>query len=261
MPAEHASLTQESRANRAADDMAHLATRYGWLAAGLGLAALFAMQRGWVSGYAWHAITVFVLWLTAAAVLLHLAYAENDPHAFAKRADGRLPLWGRIVLLPFYVPFWIRQIALTFFSGESATDQLVPGVYIGRRPIRRSDFPPEVTVIVDLAAECASATVARDDSVRTISFPVLEAGVRGAGDLVACIDALPEQGVLIHCAQGHGRTGFFACAFLLRRGVVQNLSEAIALLTHARPKAKLRQAQILFLRREEAFLTGRNASK
>ena len=255
------SVTKETRACRAADDMAHLATRYGWLALVLGLGALIAMQRGMVRGYVWHTITVCVLWLTASAVLLHLAYAENDHHAFAKRDDGRLPLWVRIVLLPFYLPFRMRQIALTVFSSESATDQLIPGVYIGRRPIRRSDFPQDVTVIVDLAAECAAANVVRDGSVRIVSFPVLEAGVRGVSDLVACIDALPEQGILIHCAQGHGRTGFFACAFLLRRGEVQNLSEALALLTSVRPRAKLRQAQINFLRREETYLTGRNPSK
>ena len=255
------SLKTDSRVKSGAADMAHLASRYGWLSIVFGLASLGAIQRGMVRGYTWHTVTVFLLWCTASAVLLHLAYEENDPHAFAKRSDGSLPIWARIVLLPFYIPFWIRQIALNVFSSEPATNQLIPGVYIGRRPVRREDVPQGTLVVIDLAAECAVAAAVQKRSVSPVSFPILEAGVRSASDLVACIDDLPEQGVFIHCAQGHGRTGFFACAFLLRRGVVQNLPEALALLADVRPKAKLRQAQIKFLQREESFLSGRRVSE
>lgn len=255
------SLKTDSRVKSGAADMAHLASRYGWLAIVLGLASLGAIQRGMVRGYTWHTITVVLLWCTASAVLLHLAYEENDPHAFAKRAEGSLPLWARIVLLPFYAPFWMRQIALSVFSREPASNQLIPGVYIGRRPVRCGDVPNGTSVVVDLAAECAVATAVWKSPAFAVSFPILEAGVRSVSDLVACIDGLPEQGIFIHCAQGHGRTAFFSCAFLLRRGVVHNLSEALAMVARVRPRATLRHAQISFLRREEAFLSGREASE
>ena len=70
---------------------------------------------------------------------------------------------------------------------------------------------------------------------------------RTADELNACIDALPETGVYIHCAQGHGRTGFFACALLLRRGLAATAAEAEARVVAARPGVKLRQAQRAFL--------------
>lgn len=251
----------DDRIKSGAADMAHLALRYGWLTVLLGIVSLAAIQRGMVRGYTWHTVTVFLLWFTASAVILYLAYAENDPYAFVKRADGRIPLWVYFFLLPFYIPFWFRQIVLNVFSRESVADQLIPGVYIGRRLLRSRDLPEGTLVVVDLAAECAVREAARARSDRVISFPILEAGVRSAADLIACIDSLPEAGIYIHCAQGHGRTGFFACVLLLRRGVVENFSEALVLLKRVRPRAVLRQAQINFLNREEAFLAGRETSQ
>lgn len=230
----------------------HLARRYGYLAGVLALISLVSLQRGYCVGHGWHLATVVSLWCTGAAVVLFLGYEENDPTCLGKHEDGRLPLMSWIVFLPYLVPLWTRQLFLTTLCRENANDKLLDGVFIGRRPTRAKEIPSGTTVCVDLAAEFPASRAELKYGGRYLSFPILEASVRSCEALIACIDSLPESGLYIHCAQGHGRTGFFSCALLLRRGTVKTLPQAEALVTRVRPGVKLRKAQREFLLAHEA---------
>ncbi len=232
----------------------HLSRRYGYLAFALALVSFVSIQRGIVVGNGWYIATFVSLWCTGAAALLFLGYEENDPTCFSKHEDGRLPAISWIVFLPYLIPLWTRQIILTTMSQENRNDKLMDGVFIGRRPTRPRDIPSETTVCVDLAAEFPASRTELRYGGRYVSFPILEASFRSCDALIACIDLLPESGLYIHCAQGHGRTGFFSCALLLRRGTVKNLPEAEALVTRVRPGVKLRKAQREFLLAHEAAL-------
>ncbi len=236
--------------------VAHLSKRYGYLAAALALVSLYAMQRD-VLGRGWPPATIAALWCTSAAVMLHLGYGENDHACFGKREDGRVPSMYWIVFLPYLIPLWIRQIALTALSREKKCAELLDGVSIGRRPGRTRDIPPGTEVCVDLAAEFPASRAELGYGGRYVSFPILEASYRSCGDLNACIDSLPGSGIYIHCAQGHGRTGFFSCALLLRRGRATTLPEALEMLAGVRPGVKLRKAQIAFLEANAACLKAR----
>ena len=226
--------------------VAHMSTRYGYLAAVLALVSFFAIQQG-VLGKGWPVATIVVLWCTSATVMLHLGYGENDHTCFGKRENGRVPLMYWIVFLPYLIPLWCRQFALTVLSREKKYAQLLDGISIGRRPVRTSDIPQGTEVCVDLAAEFPASRAELKCGGTYVSFPILEASYRSCEDLNACIDSLPESGIYIHCAQGHGRTGFFACALLLRRGRVKTLPEALELIAKVRPGVKLRKAQVAFL--------------
>ena len=226
---------------------AHLARRYGALASVLAAAAAVCLVLAYHRGGVWHPATLLGLWFTACAALVAHAYAENDPDAFGKGADGRMPPLFTLGCLPYAMPLWLRQFALVRFSREPRWNRLADGIWIGRRPERPNDLPDGATVCMDRAAELSAARFLRSWSGRYVSFPILEASARTADDLNACIDALPETGVYIHCAQGHGRTGFFACALLLRRGLAATAAEAEARVVAARPGVKLRQAQRAFL--------------
>jgi protein-tyrosine phosphatase len=52
----------------------------------------------------------------------------------------------------------------------------------------------------------------------------------------------------VHCAQGHGRSGLFAIAFLAERNRIQSLDEGLALIKAARPGVGLNSTQVQFLR-------------
>ena len=53
--------------------------------------------------------------------------------------------------------------------------------------------------------------------------------------------------VLIHCAQGHGRTGLVTAAVLIAFGGIQTAGDAIAMIQAVRPGVELNKAQRLIL--------------
>lgn len=239
--------TMDETSQKGSHPVSHLARRYGYLAFALALVSFVSIQRGVVVGHGWYLATLVSLWCTGAAVLLFLGYEENDPTCFGKHEDGRLPLMSWIVFLPYLIPLWTRQLILTTMSRENSSDKLLDGVFIGRRPTHACSIPSGTEVCVDLAAEFPASRAELKYGGQYVSFPILEASVRSCEALITCIDSLPVSGLYIHCAQGHGRTGFFSCALLLRRGTVKTLPEAESLVTRVRPGVKLRKAQREFL--------------
>lgn len=220
----------------------HIYARYSNLFLVLMVISIILVQRGVVvGGYIYYIPMIISLWCAAAAGLLSNAYQVNEPLAFGKQETGEQVWYGKLSFLPYLIPLWIRQFIITRCTKEPAYNELLPGIFIGRRLSKASQLPEGCTTIVDLAAEFPESK-----SIRKLtgyrSFPILEASVRSKEELREFIATLPERGIYIHCGQGHGRTGFFAAAFLLERGYAKTLEEAEAKLVAARPKLKLRKS-------------------
>jgi protein-tyrosine phosphatase len=74
--------------------------------------------------------------------------------------------------------------------------------------------------------------------------PILDAAAPPLDELQAAIERVAtSERVLIHCAQGHGRTGLFAAALLLRRGLADTPEQALARVTAVRPGVRLSKPQ------------------
>lgn len=220
----------------------HIYARYSNLLFVLLVVSIFFIQRGIVrGGYIYYIPMIISLWCATAAGLLSSAYQTNDSLAFGKLDNGTQPWYAKLSFLPYLIPLWIRQFIITRCTKEPAYNELLPGIFIGRRLSKASQLPEGCTTIVDLAAEFPEAK-----SIRKLpgykSFPILEASVRSKEELREFIATLPERGIYIHCGQGHGRTGFFSAAFLLERGYAKTLEEAEAKLVAVRPKLKLRKS-------------------
>lgn len=195
-----------------------------------------------------HILCVGLLWCTLAVGVVAYAYKMNDCTIFGKTDGGRLSPSAVFVLLPYLAVHRLRHFFVTVVSRENRADLLLPGIYMGSRPASASSMPQSVTVCVDLSAEFPEhRSVSVNSRIRYISFPILEASVRKIDDLLSCIDALPESGIYIHCSQGHGRTGFFCAALLLRRGLTADVSGAESFLQSRRPALRLRKGQRKFL--------------
>ena len=220
----------------------HIYKRYSNLFLVLMLISIVLIQRGVVKGgIVYYGPMIITLWGAMIAGFLSNAYQTNDSLAFGKRENGTIAWYGVFSFLPYMVPLWIRQFIITRCTSEPAYNELLPGIYIGRRLSKASQLPASCVTIVDLAAEFAEArSIRRLDGYK--SFPILEASVCSEKDLREFINSLPERGIYIHCGQGHGRTGFFAAAFLLQRGYVKTLEEAEAMLKAVRPRLKLRKS-------------------
>lgn len=217
----------------------------GWLFVLLGL--LFAGLGVGIleQGGSW--LALWALWPALSFWIVSAAYLGVGPKLLGKRADGSLPAWRVIALLPYFVFTWTVWRLLRL-SAEPTYDRVAPGLYLGRLPLR-GEVPDDVGLVVDLTAEFPR-TKAAPPGADYLLLPTLDAFVP---DLAACevlvraVAAHPGP-AYVHCAQGHGRSALIAAAVLLQRGTVSTVDDAIAMLKRARPRINLSSSQRAMLR-------------
>lgn len=183
-------------------------------------------------------------WPCVSFLLLSFAYARGSVRIFGKRADGsRAPANG--VLLSAFILFgravWELQ---TRFSREPAAHAVGDALLVARR-LRSHEIPENVSTIIDLTSEFLDPA-----SIRALPgyrcLPILDAGTpqpEALAELVRRIALPPEGRLLIHCANGHGRAGLVAAAWLLARGLASSPAHALGMLRAARPRIRLRRCQ------------------
>lgn len=215
---------------------------------GVGLAAAAYGARPW---------GLILLWPAANALLLAVLYACNLPRGLCKRSRGGLS-WGA---WPAHAPFFLFRHAVAFaqirFLPEPACQEVAPGLWIARR-LRPGEIPQEVPRsfrrIVDLTAEFAEPrAIATEPGWRWI--PILDAGVPTASSKRKLEALAREWGeapgpMLIHCAQGHGRSAMAAAWLLVRTGRAASVDAALAQIQSVRPGAKVGRNQRRWLEKE-----------
>ncbi|HSG71404.1 MAG TPA: dual specificity protein phosphatase family protein, partial [Planctomycetaceae bacterium] len=85
-----------------------------------------------------------------------------------------------------------------------------------------------------------------DDSskYRYIAFPILDASTPDIPKLDLLLTDLADvEGLYIHCAEGHGRTGLVASCFILKYGIASNPKEALECIQEHRPLIRLNASQ------------------
>ena len=160
---------------------------------------------------------------------------------FGKR-DGVMQPWAVLLLLPYLAYMWGLWHLMRLFGREDPVNALAPGLWIGRR-LTPGEVPDGVAAIVDLTCEFTEPATVRDGRDYRC-FAVLDASVPPADQLAGWVEEVRDtQGLFIHCAQGHGRTGLFAACLLLRRGLAKTPEDALATIRAARPGARLGSLQ------------------
>lgn len=195
-----------------------------------------AVSRG---GWAWS-----LAWPAASFALVALAYAGAGPRVFGKRADGAVGPLHRLALLPFLLLVGAVWHASRLAARGPAWCEVAPGVLIGRR-LLSGELPPGVGLVIDLTAEFAEPTAVRTAAAYR-SLPTLDAGLSDPTAFRMLVEEASDfpGTIYIHCAQGHGRTGMFAAAVLLARGLAANPADAVAGIRRVRPGIRLKPAQL-----------------
>jgi protein-tyrosine phosphatase len=202
------------------------------LLVGFGLCALAVLHGGW---------TYFVGWLGLNFVFLGIAHLRGLYRLFGKRADGTLPIWSWVIFLPLHL-YSLAILNLTRLIGnEPWVCRVNESLSLGSRP-NASDDCGEFDAIIDLTAEFQEVKSVRQRR-GYYSFPIVDASAPTVDALEAAVKARPNGRALVHCAQGHGRTGLFAAAWLLANGSATTADEALALVTSVRPGVKLNSTQ------------------
>lgn len=202
------------------------------LAAGL---VILAVQTG---GWGW-----LLLWPASSAGLLAAGYALIGAGALGKRRDGRYAPWSLALHSPYLLCTLTVWYAIRWAIPENAADEVSPGIWLSRRPLHY-EVPPKVRWIVDMTAEfrvAARVTEGRE----YLCYPTLDGHVCDDAtfrEIVREVAAL-EGDILIHCAQGHGRSAALAVGVLMARGLCENVEAAEQILLAARPKVGLKSSQ------------------
>jgi protein-tyrosine phosphatase len=189
---------------------------------------------------------LLLLWPAANLWALFAAYAHVGPKAFGKRSDGVIPLRIKILYLPFLLYVHLIRSVANGLSDENPVDQITPELLLGRR-VPSSQIPEGVTYCVDLTAEFDEPREIRE-STHYINLPILDGSVPSVESLHATLAQLADGTTFVHCAQGHGRTGVFALAFLAERGLVRTFEEGYSLIRETRPRIHLNRTQERFIR-------------
>jgi protein-tyrosine phosphatase len=198
----------------------------------------------------------FLLWPAAVWLAVAIVYLAKAPGAFGKRPDGTLAWWAWLAWAPIFGYMRLLHELARSLTDESVGDEVVPGVWVGRRP-RRHELPAGIAIVVDLCAELPEAPGVAADR-RYLAIPTLDATAPPPVQIVRAVEAvLATPGpAFIHCAFGHGRSATVAAALLVRRGDA-TLDDVEQILRAARPRIGLNAHQ----RRALAESVARMANK
>ena len=187
---------------------------------------------------------------------LALAYGEEAPRPFGKRADGSLA--GERVFLhwPLLLLTWCVWHLWRLVTRERAFDAVDESLVIGRR-LLPSEPPPGAHHYLDLTQEFNEPKEIRERAGYW-SFPILDGGAAAPESLVDLALQLPSGRLYVHCAQGHGRTGLVAGDILLATGRAATAEEAMAQVQRARPGVRPNAVQSECLAACERLLRARD---
>lgn len=186
-----------------------------------------------------------LLWWPALSFgIVAIAYLTSNAGWFGKRRDGSRHYFATAILLPYLIfvhSVWRLQISL---SREPAITFVNSSLAVSRRLLAR-ELPENIDRVCDLTCEFIDPKLIRDKPAYCC-HPILDAGACTHSELIELARALPPSNgnlLLIHCANGHGRTGMFAAVWLLTHGFATTVDDAIKLLQDARPGIGLRSRQ------------------
>jgi hypothetical protein len=182
-----------------------------------------------------------ITWLGVDFCVLGIAHVKRAHNLFGKRPNGSLPLWSWIVFLPLLLYTSAVWRLSLFLSREPAQNKVTDEVVIGRR-LLPTEVQGEFANYIDLTAEFQEPRSIRDLPAY-LNFPILDGSAPDPETLNQTFARLRPGRTFIHCAQGHGRTGLFTLALMLRTGAVRSVDEGLAKLQSVRPRIRLSNAQ------------------
>ena len=188
-----------------------------------------------------------LIWSALSFGSVALGYACLGTRVFGKGHDGRISLPLKILNFPYLVYTWLVWHLCRLVSREPAFNVIDDDLVIGRR-LLAGEALDEFVHYVDLTAEFEEPTPIRKRAGYRC-FPILDASVPSYAALRGVVEETSSGRAFVHCAQGHGRTGLFALALLLRRGSVHSVDEGVSILKRLRPAVRLNKEQTAFAHR------------
>ena len=201
------------------------------------IAVLLVLVAGMHQGLWW-----LLLWPAFSFALVAAGYFGLGPRVFNKSEAGLVPLFNRCLLFPYLLYLNGVWHVSRLLRPEPPLNQLTENLFVSRRLLSH-ELPAEIVHVIDLTCEQSEP---REQRLRGYHcFPILDReapSVEALSEWISQVAALQEP-VLIHCAEGHGRTGLFTAALLLYTRQCGSVEEALHFIQSRRPLVRLSGAQ------------------
>jgi protein-tyrosine phosphatase len=202
------------------------------------IAILFGALTGFVGGAAW-----ILAWPACSLVVVGLGYVWLGPWVLGKQSDGTLAWYTALLLMPYFGAAEFAWYLVRVLGKEEPWHEVAHGLFLGRR-VQHWELPARIGLVLDMTAEFVEPIELRTGR-RYVCLPTLDASVptpEALADVIAQI--LPYPGnIYVHCAAGHGRSAMAMGVLMVARGVASELDQAIAMMTAARARVRLRTTQ------------------
>lgn len=196
------------------------------------------------------ALQIVMAALACSFIGLAIGFGIVGPAVFLKNpTKGSLSVISWLMFLPLHLLNLSLLFLIARLGREKAYDEVVPGVFLGRRlDSREARIMVErgVRAVLDLTSEFPECR-AFSQQPHYLCLPLLDTRAptheqveRGVAFIC---DHHGQGGVYVHCAMGHGRSATFVAAFLLRQGICRTPDEAEALIRQKRPRVGLHAGQ------------------
>ncbi|MBI4618189.1 MAG: dual specificity protein phosphatase family protein [Planctomycetes bacterium] len=196
------------------------------------------------------------LWPGTALVVVAGAYVARwsgrSPGRLLARAPGACRiLWG-FATLPYAAGAWILLVLTRAVTRESVAHVVAPSLWLGGVPLPWQGPPVRargIDAVLNLCLEFGDmARLSRDPALAYRRVPLLDGSAPLPDEFREAVEwatARLAEGrtLLVHCAQGHGRSATVAAALLVVLGRTADSEAAFAALAAVRPRVHPSTAQ------------------
>ena len=222
----------------------------------LGGAALAVLGVGVGIKTDWYALVIALYWAALSLLVVSAGYIFSYGKLFWKRPDGRIPVWSKVLFLPFFVGTHGYNRLVRMKDSEPAFEKVTKGIYLGRR-LTPLDYDllleHDIGAVLDSTAEFdALQTSSLGGGIDYLNLPILDHDVPTSEQVEMAIRWIEEnirngRNVLIHCALGKGRAVILVLAYLLVKTEEENLQQALQNIQLKSPRCRPNLKQMEWL--------------
>ncbi|MCL2622666.1 MAG: hypothetical protein FWD31_03275, partial [Planctomycetaceae bacterium] len=206
------------------------------------LAAVFAVCLAVTARYA--VVCGLLSWLAVSCVWVAAAFFLHRPKMLmGKRQSGSVFLLFCVINLPFLVIYWItwlirhfgfRHVPVNAIAGTNISVSCWPGFHVAL---------DGYDLVIDATSEMPAWY--KRGNAKYVCLPNLDGVPLDCCVLPVEIDR--DMRILIHCAQGRGRSALVASLVLVKLGYAETADDAVQLLQQSRPSVTLSRHQLTHL--------------
>jgi len=186
-----------------------------------------------------------LVWIFLNFLLFSVAYARNSTDLIlAKSRHGKVNYLFLVLNAPWLLFTWVVFQIQMLLSRENRVDQIEgSSIFVASRPLRGFDFS-SYDLVVDLTAEFLKDRV---EDKKYLCFPNLDG--MPLSSTYDDVEVFKNRRVLVHCANGHGRSALFVASLLLDMREVESFDEGLKRVEKSRPLALPNRGQMRKYRR------------